>query len=149
MDVQHIRGSEQQHLKAFGKAGVQFMVHHIGHPVTADHKPAIQIVHSAKEELPGTLAEAISCMEKDRFMRETLGDHVFENLKRHGKTHHIAKVALLQHIRGSEQQHLKAFGKAGVGDHVFEKYISLKKEEWNRYRSQVTDWEISEYLNRF
>ena len=59
------------------------------------------------EELPGTLAEAISCMEKDRFMRETLGDHVFE------------------------------------------KYISLKKEEWNRYRSQVTDWEISEYLNRF
>lgn len=59
------------------------------------------------EELPGTLAEAISCMERDRFMRETLGDHVFE------------------------------------------KYISLKKEEWNRYRSQVTDWEISEYLNRF
>lgn len=59
------------------------------------------------EELPGTLAEAISCMEKDGFMRETLGDHVFE------------------------------------------KYISLKKEEWNRYRSQVTDWEINEYLNRF
>ena len=59
------------------------------------------------EELPGTLAEAISCMEKDVFMRKTLGDH--------------------------------AFGK----------YIALKKEEWNRYRSQVTDWEINEYLNRF
>lgn len=59
------------------------------------------------EELPGTLAEAISCIEKDGFMRETLGDHVFE------------------------------------------KYIALKKEEWNRYRSQVTDWEINEYLNRF
>lgn len=59
------------------------------------------------EELPGTLAEAISCMENDAFMRETLGDHVFE------------------------------------------KYIALKKEEWNRYRGQVTDWEINEYLNRF
>lgn len=59
------------------------------------------------EELPGTLAEAVSCMEKDAFMRETLGDHVFE------------------------------------------KYIALKKEEWNRYRSQVTDWEINEYLNQF
>lgn len=59
------------------------------------------------EELPGTLAEAVSCMEKDGFMRKMLGDHVFE------------------------------------------KYIALKKEEWNRYRSQVTDWEISEYLNRF
>lgn len=59
------------------------------------------------EELPGTLAEAVSCMEKDAFMRQTLGDHVFE------------------------------------------KYIALKKEEWNRYRSQITDWEINEYLNRF
>ena len=59
------------------------------------------------EELPGTLAEAVSCMEKDGVMRKMLGDHVFE------------------------------------------KYIALKKEEWNRYRSQVTDWEINEYLNRF
>ena len=59
------------------------------------------------EELPGTLMEAVSCMEKDAFMRETLGDHIFE------------------------------------------KYITLKKEEWNRYRRQVTDWEINEYLNKF
>lgn len=59
------------------------------------------------EELPGTLAEAVSCMEEDAFMKETLGEHLFE------------------------------------------KYIALKKEEWNRYRSQVTDWEIREYLNQF
>ena len=59
------------------------------------------------EELPGTLMEAVSCMEEDAFMRETLGNHIFE------------------------------------------KYITLKKEEWNRYRRQVTDWEISEYLNKF
>lgn len=59
------------------------------------------------EELPSTLIEAVSCMEEDAFMRETLGEH--------------------------------AFGK----------YIALKKEEWNRYRSQVTDWEINEYLNQF
>ena len=59
------------------------------------------------EELPGTLAEAVSCMEEDAFMKETLGEYLFE------------------------------------------KYIALKKEEWNRYRSQVTDWEIREYLNQF
>ena len=59
------------------------------------------------EELPGTLMEAVACMEKDAFMKETLGSHVFE------------------------------------------KYIALKKEEWNRYRSQVTDWEINEYLNQY
>lgn len=59
------------------------------------------------EALPGTLMEAILCMEQDDFMRQTLGDHVFE------------------------------------------RYIALKKEEWDRYRRQVTDWEINEYLNQY
>lgn len=34
-----------------------------------------------------------------------------------------------------------------LGDHVYRKYIAAKKKEWYRYRMQVTDWEISEYLN--
>ena len=57
--------------------------------------------------LPGTLAEAVEALEKDEFIRETLGGHAAD------------------------------------------KYIEAKKEEWNRYRAQVTDWEINEYLNRF
>ena len=36
-----------------------------------------------------------------------------------------------------------------LGSHAVNKYIEEKKEEWNRYRSQVTDWEIREYLYRF
>ncbi len=36
-----------------------------------------------------------------------------------------------------------------LGRHVSGKYIRAKKEEWADYRSQVTDWEISQYLNRF
>lgn len=59
------------------------------------------------EVLPGTLLEAVLSMEQDDFMRQTLGDHVFEQ------------------------------------------YIALKKEEWDRYRRQVTDWEINEYLNQY
>ena len=34
-----------------------------------------------------------------------------------------------------------------LGDHVYRKYIAAKKEEWHRYRMQVTDWEINAYLN--
>jgi len=33
-----------------------------------------------------------------------------------------------------------------LGDHVFSKLIENKLLEWNRYRAQVTDYEISEYL---
>ena len=59
------------------------------------------------ERLPGTLIEAVEELEKDAFIRKTLGDHVANN------------------------------------------YIVAKKEEWNKYSSQVTDWEINEYLYRF
>lgn len=36
-----------------------------------------------------------------------------------------------------------------LGEHTYTKYIAAKKAEWYRYRSQVTDWEINEYLNKF
>lgn len=36
-----------------------------------------------------------------------------------------------------------------LGRHVSEKYIEAKKAEWASYRSQVTDWEINQYLNQF
>lgn len=64
-------------------------------------------IESGIEEIPGTLIEAVSEMEKDPFMKEVLGDHVYE------------------------------------------KYIAAKKQEWQDYRSQVTDWELNRYLNQY
>ncbi|MCI6552278.1 MAG: glutamine synthetase family protein [Lachnospiraceae bacterium] len=36
-----------------------------------------------------------------------------------------------------------------LGQQVSEKYIEAKKREWDAYRSQVTEWEINTYLNRY
>ena len=33
-----------------------------------------------------------------------------------------------------------------LGAYISEKYISAKQQEWNQYNSQVTPWEIEEYL---
>ena len=33
-----------------------------------------------------------------------------------------------------------------LGEHVFENYIALKREEWEDYRVQVTPWEFERYL---
>ncbi len=41
------------------------------------------------------------------------------------------------------------FLKNVLGDHIFYKYLEAKKEEWNVFRSQVTDWEIGEYLYKY
>ncbi|HEU4977885.1 MAG TPA: glutamine synthetase family protein [Solirubrobacteraceae bacterium] len=33
-----------------------------------------------------------------------------------------------------------------LGEHTFNRYIEIKREEWNEYRSQVTRWELDRYL---
>lgn len=35
-----------------------------------------------------------------------------------------------------------------LGDHTFERYLTLKQEECDTYKMQVTDWEITQYLHR-
>ncbi len=57
--------------------------------------------------LPETLGEAIEEFEKDEFLKQVLGKHIYT------------------------------------------KYLEAKKEEWSLFRSQVTDWEIQEYLYKF
>ena len=36
-----------------------------------------------------------------------------------------------------------------LGKHVSTKYIEAKKKEWENYASQVTDWEVNQYLNQY
>jgi len=36
-----------------------------------------------------------------------------------------------------------------LGDHIAPLYIAAKKNEWNEYSAQVTDWEVDRYLNRY
>jgi glutamine synthetase len=33
-----------------------------------------------------------------------------------------------------------------LGDHIFGRYVELKREEWEEYRVQVTRWELERYL---
>ena len=33
-----------------------------------------------------------------------------------------------------------------LGEHIFPRYIELKRKEWDEYRVQVTEWEKSKYL---
>jgi glutamine synthetase len=41
------------------------------------------------------------------------------------------------------------FMRSVLGDHLFDNYVKAKKAEWNQYRTQVSEWEIDQYLNRF
>jgi glutamine synthetase len=40
------------------------------------------------------------------------------------------------------------FVKGVLGEHISKKYIEAKKVEWENYRTQVTQWELDQYLYR-
>ena len=34
-----------------------------------------------------------------------------------------------------------------LGEHIFNRYIEIKRQEWDDYRVQVTRWELDRYLS--
>ena len=49
------------------------------------------------------------------------------------------------YIFSNENSMLKSLN---LGEHICEKYTEAKKAEWADYQSQVTEWEIGEYLHK-
>ena len=39
--------------------------------------------------------------------------------------------------------------KDALGDHIFYNFIEAKSIEWDSFRTQVTDWEIDQYLKHY
>ena len=36
-----------------------------------------------------------------------------------------------------------------LGEHLTDKYLQAKYEEWNEYCNQITEWELNRYLRYF
>lgn len=66
-----------------------------------------QKAKSAIESLPSNLSEAIQEMKKDKFIKNV------------------------------------------IGEHIFNKYVEAKQQEWDTYTSQVTEWEVAQYLYKY
>lgn len=61
------------------------------------------------------------------------------------------KVAGIENLPANLKEAVEEFEKDTfiqnvLGPHVSQKYIEAKKKEWERYTTQVTDWEMNEYL---
>ncbi len=48
-----------------------------------------------------------------------------------------------------EEMEADTFVRGVLGEHIYQKYDEAKREEWNTYCTQVTQWEIDEYLYKF
>ena len=63
-------------------------------------------------------------------------------------------AAGIDNLPGSLRDSLDEFekdpmGREVLGDHTYDKYLEAKDDEWNEYKTQVTQWEIDTYLLRY
>jgi len=74
--------------------------------------------------------------------------NLFELTKEDREKYHIEEIpgTLIEAVYEMEKD---PFIREVLGEYAFEKYIDLKKQEWNEYRAQVSSWELEQYLNRY
>ena len=82
----------------------------------------------------------------------TLGEPVEESLFEMDATQIASKG--IKELPGTLGEALDELSKDDVirealGDHVFDHFVAAKREEWDEYRTQVSDWEVNRYLEQF
>jgi glutamine synthetase len=91
------------------------------------------------------LAAGLAGVEEGLQAPEPIEENVYHMTDEERKKYGIGSLpaSLLEAIKLTEKSTLV---RKALGDHVFEAFIKNKREEWDRFRTYVTDYEIKEYL---
>jgi len=91
------------------------------------------------------LAAGLEGIEKGYELREPVEENIYEMSAEERKERGIETLPdnLHEAILLAEKSELV---KKTLGEHTFEKLIENKKIEWDKYRTQITNYEIEEYL---
>jgi glutamine synthetase len=91
------------------------------------------------------LAAGLEGIEKKYQVPEPVEENVYEmaEAERTRRGIEVLPASLLEAIQLTEKSELV---RKSLGDHVFEAFIQNKKIEWDRYRTQVTEYELEKYL---
>ncbi len=79
---------------------------------------------------------------------ESIDCNIFELSEEERKSHMVEMLpgTLQEAINELEKDE---FIRSVLGEYVSEKYIQAKQKEWDAYKSQVSDWEVGQYLYKF
>ena len=91
------------------------------------------------------LAAGLEGIEKGYEVPKPIEENVYEMSEKERQRRGIGTLptSLLEAILLTEQSELV---RKALGNHVFSAFIENKKIEWNRYRTQVTEYELNKYL---
>jgi glutamine synthetase len=92
------------------------------------------------------LAAGLEGVEKKYPLRDPVERNVYELTEKERKKYKIDSLPedLYGAIQITEKSDLV---KRALGDHVFHQFIENKRIEWERYRAQVTDYELQQYFS--
>jgi len=92
------------------------------------------------------LAAGLKGIENNYKLPEPIEEDIFEMSEAQREKHGIATLpgSLMEAVELLEKSELM---KEALGNHVFTKFIENKKIEWDKYRTNVSEWEIKSYLS--
>lgn len=94
------------------------------------------------------LAAGLDGIRNQMVPPKVVNENVFamseEELKARGIEHLPETLGeAIEAFEGSE------FIQSVLGTHIYHKYLKAKEAEWKKFRSEVTDWEVEEYLYKY
>ncbi|MDD3251825.1 MAG: type I glutamate--ammonia ligase [Lachnospiraceae bacterium] len=98
--------------------------------------------------LAACLAAGLDGIKKEMVPPASVDDNIFamseEEMKVRGIDHLPETLGeALEEFEGS------TFVQELLGMHIYTKYLEAKDTEWRKFRAEVTDWEVEEYLYKF
>ncbi len=79
---------------------------------------------------------------------ESTDANIFKLSKEEKEKRNLEKIPATLHEAIAEMQK-DPFIKEALGEYAYERYIELKKQEWDEYKAQISEWELQQYLNRY
>ncbi len=94
------------------------------------------------------LAAGLEGIREDRMPPKAVSANIYDMSEKEREEQNIENLpsTLNEAIQYMKQD---PFARKALGDHVFEKYVEAKKQEWREYSTRVSQWEIERYLNKF
>ncbi|MCE5195475.1 MAG: glutamine synthetase family protein [Nitrospiraceae bacterium] len=92
------------------------------------------------------LAAGLDGIEKNLSLQEPIEEDLyqFDEDKLASKNIETLPSSLYEAITELEKNKLM---QTVLGEHLYRRYIHTKKEEWNEFKMQVTEWEVEKYLD--
>ena len=94
------------------------------------------------------LAAGLDGLERRLVPSEPVNKNIFEMSFRERRRYRIDDLPRDLH-EALEYLEKSPVIQAALGQHIYERFVEAKREEWNEYIGQVSEWELNRYLGRY